>query len=153
MAGSAVQAIIRAGINEAKFWARVRRTTGCWFWTGRKHQKGYGVWDLRRYPVRIRVPAHRVAFTLLVGPIPDGTCVLHRCDTPPCVRPDHLFLGSRADNNRDRHEKGRDAVGDRSGARRHPEKWKRGDEHWTRRYPERLLGAANPNYRHGRYCL
>ena len=62
--------------------------------------------------------AHRVAWVLAYGPIPDGLWVLHRCDVHRCVRPDHLFLGTNADNTADRHAKGRDARGERHGMAR-----------------------------------
>ena len=51
--------------------------------------------------------AHRMAWIIAYGSIPQGLCVLHRCDNPPCVRPDHLFLGTKGDNNRDCVAKGR----------------------------------------------
>lgn len=54
--------------------------------------------------------AHRFSWLLHFGHIPNGQCVLHRCDNPKCVRPDHLFLGSRADNNLDRDNKGRSGI-------------------------------------------
>ena len=70
------------------------------------------------------------------GPIPPGMSVLHRCDYPPCVRAEdgeggHLFLGTRADNMDDMVSKGRQAKGERSGARRHPEKISRGEKRWN----------------------
>lgn len=67
------------------------------------------------------VKASRYAWTVACGPIPDGLLVLHTCDNPACINLDHLFLGTNADNVADRHRKGRDARGDRSGRRLHPE--------------------------------
>lgn len=80
----------------------------CWDWLGRRDKYGYG----RFYGGNDRVAlAHRAAWEVLVGPIPAGMSVLHRCDRPPCVRPAHLFLGTRADNNADRNAKRRQAHG------------------------------------------
>lgn len=59
--------------------------------------------------------AHRLAYELYRGPIPDGMCVLHSCDTPPCVNPAHLHLGDRADNAKERDAKRRQCVGERHG--------------------------------------
>lgn len=80
------------------FWHRVNKTETCWLWTGSKTSAGYG--DLNF--MKQHVLAHRLAWTLENGEIEKGLLVLHRCDTPLCVRPDHLFLGTDADNNRDR---------------------------------------------------
>lgn len=90
--------------DPARFWKRAQKTDTCWLWTGAVAGFGYGVCGSRGRRAR----AHRVAYTLEVGPIPPGMQVLHRCDTPRCVRPDHLFLGTQLDNMRDMHAKGRD---------------------------------------------
>lgn len=85
------------------FWNRVKGTGHCWLWTGCRNDDGYGV-------VRFNggmCKAHVVAWFLTNGLIPDGLDVLHECDNPPCVNPDHLFLGTNADNCRDRQAKGR----------------------------------------------
>lgn len=87
-----------------RFWPKVRKSDGCWEWTRATTTHGYGkfsvataVWDR----------AHRVAWKLTNGPIPDGMFVCHHCDNPLCVRPDHLFLGTHGDNMRDASTKGR----------------------------------------------
>lgn len=88
------------------FWARVEKTATCWLWTGYVHRQrgGYGSFCVRR---GYAVQAHRAAWMLTHGALPDGLCVLHRCDVPPCVNPDHLFVGTHADNTADMLAKGR----------------------------------------------
>src|SRR5205085_12214412 len=76
---------------------------------------GCGLFWVRVDGKQIYLLAHRVAFALLVGPIPPFLCVLHRCDNPRCVNPDHLFLGTMSDNMRDRTQKGRSASGEKNG--------------------------------------
>jgi hypothetical protein len=78
---------------------------GCWEWPGTRNWYGYGQLQIDGRTLR----AHRVSWERHVGPIPPGLFVLHRCDNPPCVRPDHLFLGTQADNMADKMRKGREA--------------------------------------------
>lgn len=75
---------------------------GCWNWSGHKNADGYGqLWVKKLWR------AHRYAWTLFRGKIPTGKCVLHRCDNPSCVNPDHLFIGTNQDNVDDRKKKNR----------------------------------------------
>lgn len=91
-----------------RFYSRLDRSGECWLWTGAIWgNNGYGC---TRF-MRRSESAHRVAWRIEYGPIPDGLCVLHRCDTPLCVRPTHLFLGTQMDNSRDAAAKGRTSNG------------------------------------------
>jgi hypothetical protein len=90
---------------EERFWRHVKRSDGCWLWQGGLSTDGYG--RIRQPGKRSKVLAHRFSYARHYGPIPDGLWVLHRCDVRACVRPDHLFLGTHADNMRDKVTKGR----------------------------------------------
>jgi HNH endonuclease len=74
--------------------------SGCWLWTRSCDTYGYGQIRLGR-ATDGKANAHRVSWALHKGEIPKGMCVLHKCDTPGCVNPDHLFLGSYGDNTQD----------------------------------------------------
>lgn len=127
-----------------RFWAKVDKNGPvpehmphlgqCWIWTGVPDDKGYG--QCRMAGAR---GSHRVAWVLTSGmPPPETPCVLHDCDTPLCVRPSHLHLGTKRLNNEEREARGRTARGDRAGARTHPECLRRGDNHPARLHPERM---------------
>lgn len=129
--------------DKARFWKKVNKDgplqlhmeSSCWMWTKAKDRNGYG----RFWSGTQTIRAHRAAWTLANGPIsPDNICVCHRCDNPGCVNPEHLFLGSNADNTQDMITKGRKVVvsGDRHYARLYPERVARGQKHGSHTKPE-----------------
>jgi hypothetical protein len=88
---------------------KVDPITGCWLWTASVNDSGYGIlWLPWKKTMGL---AHRISWELHCGPIPEGMQVLHHCDTPPCVNPACLFLGTQADNMRDMAKKGRSPMG------------------------------------------
>lgn len=80
-----------------------KQPNGCWIWERGKNRFGYGWATITRK----QMLAHRISWEIFNGKIESGKCVLHTCDIPSCVNPDHLFFGTRNDNNKDAAKKGR----------------------------------------------
>ena len=107
------------GMNEKdlnRFWAKVDKSAGedgCWLWTSSDNGAGYGTFT---WNGKSGLKAHRLSYELHNGHgSANGMCVCHKCDTRRCVNPKHLFLGTYADNNRDRQAKGRTVIPDNRG--------------------------------------
>lgn len=100
--------------REASFWAQVDMSAGCWLWTGALDRDGYGIFAAKPWQ-----RAHRFSYWLHQGSLPAGLYVMHTCDVPACVNPQHLVLGTAEDNASDRDQKGRQFKG---APRPHPEK-------------------------------
>ncbi len=118
----------------------------CHLWTARTNKSGYGTVNINGKMLL----AHRVAWEIANGPIPASLWVLHNCpggDNPACCNPDHLWLGTHADNMADMVAKGR------QGSRTHPERLARGDRHGSRTHPERLRRGENHHAQLRPECL
>lgn len=134
-----------------RFWDKVNKhgptarldLDACWLWVGAVSGNGYGAVSFEGK----QEGAHRVAWMLVNGEIPEGMQVLHECDTPLCVR--HLFLGTCKDNAEDMVRKGRSASGDRNPSRLYPERYPKGDAHYLRVNPKKILRGE----KHGRSKL
>ena len=94
-----------------RFWEKVDKTEWCWNWTsavsGSNDYGTFWVGGEKRCKY-----AHRLSWELVNGPIPEGLVVCHKCDNPKCVRPDHLFIGTTSDNNKDKTDKRRHSYGE-----------------------------------------
>ena len=121
------------------FLHKLEKHGNCWIWVASKRNKGYGAisWKDKDSGKMIQERAHRLSYRLFVGLNPSNLFVLHKCDNPACCNPDHLFLGTKADNNRDMVEKGRHVPGGthcgESG------QWKRGKDHHGVKVDENLV--------------
>lgn len=96
-----------------RFFKHIDKADGCWTWTSSKNSDGYGQFNI----CGASKSAHRVSWELHNGNIPDGMHVLHKCDNPPCVNPEHLFLGTNHDNVLDREAKGRNRASRNKGTK------------------------------------
>ena len=103
-----------------RFNAKWHEEGDCWIWTGATSAKGYG--EIKIPKTRRQIPAHRLSYVIHRGQIPEGKCVLHRCDTPGCVNPAHLFIGTKLDNSLDMVSKMRHCYGERQGSHKLTEK-------------------------------
>ncbi len=128
-----------------RFWDKVSKTDGCWLWNGMRTHSGYGRFRIGGKICR----AHRIAWELVYGTIPEGIFVLHKCDNRVCVNPEHLFLGSHNDNMKDMVKKNRQATGMQSGHYTHPERTARGIRSGRYTHPERTARGEG----HGRAKL
>lgn len=122
----------------ARFWAKVNRRGDdeCWEWLASKND-GYGHMRIDRQHME---KAHRISYRLHHGEIPEGFCVMHKCDNRACVNPKHLSLGSLADNNTDRNAKSRQAMGERLSV------VKRGELHGAARLTEEQVLEIRRRY-------
>ena len=113
---------------------------GCWIWFGAHNFDGYGHLTVSRKVWS----AHRFAYSIFTGDIPPGVCVCHTCDCPPCVNPEHLFLGTAKDNAKDKYEKGRGYSGFRTKEERSEtmrEAWSRYPQEKRKQIGERIAAA------------
>ena len=124
-----------------RFFSRIQKTDNCWNWTGHIEYNGYGSMSIKHK----NRSTHRISYEIHFGKIPDGLCVLHKCDNKKCVNPSHLFLGTQLDNVKDRDQKGHTAKGATHGSKTHPERVPRGDKNGMRTHPEKVRKGEQVN--------
>jgi hypothetical protein len=122
--------------------------TGCFIYTGVANKDGYGIVTLTREGQKAQWRAHRIAYVMWKGEQPGDLLVCHKCDIRLCCSPNHLFLGSHDDNQKDMAAKGRAAKGERHSSRTHPERVPKGERHHAYGSNPRVQGE-----RHGKAKL
>lgn len=133
--------------DQQRFWDRVIKSeSGCWQWTGPSDKNGYGCMT---YAGRRGMKAHRISYSIAKGEIPPGLFVCHHCDNPPCTNPEHLFLGTPAENIEDAARKKRMASGARNGAYTKPEQRRRGETHGRSKLTWDIVRAIRAAYAEG----
>lgn len=146
--------MIRLSIEHPLFWKKVDkngpkargRLGRCWLWTACVSKgSGYGLFG---FDGRTQ-SAHRVSWQIAFGPIRFGLSVLHKCDVKTCVRPSHLFLGTKADNNRDMRRKGRHAQGEQHGRNTMPERTARGERNGSAKLTRAKVRRMRKQYEAG----
>jgi len=99
-------------LTPAKFWQRIQKPVGCWLYDGAKETNGYGYLQSPLPDGPRFITAHKLAWILTNGPVPEGLHVLHKCDIRACCNPDHLYLGTDADNMADKVSRKRNYIGE-----------------------------------------
>lgn len=112
-----------------RFWSFVNKTKKCWLWTGSRYQRGAGAF----FDGSKNTRASRWSYEYHIGPIKKGYFVCHKCDEPLCVNPEHLFLGTHADNMKDM------TLKERHWSQTRKDKWNK--------FKDRMTGHKNPNAR------
>lgn len=130
-----------------RFWSKVNKTDNtedCWTWNASTRAKGYGAFCYLKDGQTINGRGHRYSYEIHIGVIPDGLFVLHRCDNPSCVNPNHLFLGTNQDNVNDMMRKGRHVSGGTYA--KDKAKYNRGSKHFNAKLTEDIVRSIRQEY-------